>query len=83
MLGEFTDKGDWISTPDLSTKDSPTWRDDRVGKNNCTTLDTGTLSNYSACPNDTIIVNDATVDLAASFDRHVLSDVARAGIAVG
>ena len=82
LLGEFTDEGNWISTPDLSTKDSPSWRDHRVGKNNCTTLDTGTLSNYSACSNDTIIVNDATVDLASSFDNHVLSNVGRAGNAM-
>ena len=83
MLRKFTDEGDWISTPDLSTKDSPTWRNHRVGKNNCTTLDTDTLSNYGSCSNDTIIINDATVDLAASFDRHVLSDVDGASNTVG
>ena len=76
MLRKFTDEGDWISTPDLSTRDPSSRRNHRVRENNCTTLDTGTLSNYSACTDDTIIVNDATVDLAASFDRHVLSDVA-------
>ena len=75
MLGKFTDECDWISSPDLSAKDSSTWRNDRVRKYNCTTLDTSTLSNYGACSNDTIIVNDATVDLAASFDNNVLADV--------
>ena len=79
MLGKLTDKGTRISTPNLASRDKSAWWDNRVGEEHSSALDASALSNDWVRSDHAVIVNDAAVDGASSFNDYILSNVAGAG----
>ena len=68
-----------VSSPELSSWDQSTWRDDRVGKNLSSSFNSWASTDHAVLSDHDIIVNNTAVNAAACLDSNVLSDVAWRG----
>ncbi len=75
FLSQLSYKGNWVSSPDLSSWDQSAWWNNWVREDVSSSLDSGTLHNDSISTNKDIIINDATVDAAVRFNSDILSNV--------
>ncbi len=77
-LGKFFDKSAWVSSPNLSSRDKTTGRHNCVRQKDGATLNASSSSHDRTCTDHTVVIDDAAVDAAVSFDSHILSNVDRA-----
>jgi hypothetical protein len=83
LIVQYSDKGCWISSPDLSSWDETSCSHNWVCKDNASSLKSCSLLDYAILSYNYIVVNDTRVDIAVSINCHVLANVAWGSDSVG
>lgn len=75
FLSQISDISHWISTPNLSSRNQSTWRNNWVGKNLSTSFDSSSTHNDRVVTNHNIIIDDAWIDWAVWFNSDIFANI--------